>query len=222
MTTGAGIQFVPFPANAGSPEVGPRAREIQELWFNLSRLRWSSLVVVPADEGLSGEGVARSLAEVGSRLRDTPVTAILASSMDYESARFLADLNVRVRDHRGDVERAPAVEVASRPVVTPPPAGHVPPPGGAPDADGGEDAPSTGRTEASGSTHHRDASLLPPVGQVVVAIQPVIVEPLGVAIAHAADAVVLCVKLGQTRMRSVRKTLELVGPARHVSAILVR
>jgi hypothetical protein len=210
----AGIQFVPYPAHSQAPEVGARAREIQELWFNLARLRWASLVVIPAGEGISAEGIARSLADVGSRLRDSPVTAILASSMDYESARFLADLELRVRDHRTPVDMPPAVDLDAREVVGSASTGDAP----AEPSDRAEPS----RAAAASAARMRDASMLPPVGQVIVAIQPIFVEPLGVAIAHAADAVLLCVKLGDTRLRSVRKTLEMIGHTRSVSALLVR
>jgi hypothetical protein len=213
--TGPGIQFVPFPAHAQAPEVGPHARQIQELWFSLARLRWSSLVIIPAEEGISGEAIARSLADVGSRLRDAPVTAILASSMDYDSARFLADLELRVRDHRGgaDVPQGSTVDAEFRRPA--PGRSGAEAPREVPAPDFGPAGPERGGDGEGGAS-------LPPVGQIVVAIQPVTVEPLGVAIAHAADAVLVCVKLGETRMKSVRRTLELVGPARSVSALIVR
>lgn len=58
--------------------------------------------------------------------------------------------------------------------------------------------------------------------QVIVAIPPVLEDPLGVAIAHAADAAVLCVEVGKTRIGSARRTIELVGRERFVGSILLR
>ncbi len=69
--------------------VRDRAREgeFQGLWFRLARSNWTSLVLVPADEGLSAAGVATALADVGRRLRNTPVTfLVMAGSIDYASA----------------------------------------------------------------------------------------------------------------------------------------
>ncbi|MEI6226945.1 MAG: hypothetical protein WCS72_19575, partial [Deltaproteobacteria bacterium] len=59
----------------------------QGLWFTLSRSRWTSLAIVPADAGESAAGLATALADVGRRLRNTPVTfLVMAGSVDYASA----------------------------------------------------------------------------------------------------------------------------------------
>jgi len=50
--------------------------------------------------------------------------------------------------------------------------------------------------------------------QLIVSIPPVVVQPLGVAVARAADLVVLCVTMGDTRVSDVRRTIELVGRER--------
>lgn len=64
-----------------------REGEFQGLWFRLARSNWTSLVLVPADEGLSAAGIATALADVGRRLRNTPVTfLVMAGSVDYASA----------------------------------------------------------------------------------------------------------------------------------------
>jgi hypothetical protein len=60
-----------------------------------------------------------------------------------------------------------------------------------------------------------------PAGRVIVAIQPVTVEPLGLAIAQAADAVIVCVELGRSRLRDVERTVELVGRERLAGCFLV-
>jgi hypothetical protein len=54
-----------------------------------------------------------------------------------------------------------------------------------------------------------------------VALQPVVEEPLGVAIAHAADAVVLCMQMRKSRVASTRRTIELIGQDRIAGAILI-
>ncbi len=58
--------------------------------------------------------------------------------------------------------------------------------------------------------------------QVIIALPPVLDDPLGVAIAHAADAAVLCVEMKRARLKSARKTIELVGRERFVGSILLR
>ncbi len=60
-----------------------------------------------------------------------------------------------------------------------------------------------------------------PEAQVIVALPPVITEPLGVAIAHAADLVVLCVEMGRTRTPDVQGSLDLLGHDRVSGAILL-
>jgi len=47
--------------------------------------------------------------------------------------------------------------------------------------------------------------------EVIVAIQPVTVEPLGLAIVQAADAALLCVSMGRSHLSDVRKALDLIG-----------
>lgn len=188
----------------GAPPVshGTPSRDVQQLWLNLATRRWSSLVLVPVDAEFSAASIATSLADVGSRLRDSPVTAIVADGMDYESARILADLQLRARDHL-DAPQPPPAEDPVEVDVNPPP-----------DAQGDGQAGPGGAGRPGRSTPRRS-------GQVVVAIQPVVVEPLGVAIAHAADAVVLCVQMGRSRLAAARKTLELIGPGRITGAFLV-
>jgi hypothetical protein len=144
----------------------PPGREFQELWFALARQSWRSMVLVPADEGASAAATATSLAEVGRRLREAPVTFfIVADPLDYSSAAHLA------------------ASVAS-----------------------------TDQAVGAG---------VAPAGRVIVAIQPVVVEPLGVAVAQAADAAVLCVELGRTRLAAARRTIDLVGRDRIAGCILI-
>ncbi|HET9554969.1 MAG TPA: hypothetical protein VFP50_18530 [Anaeromyxobacteraceae bacterium] len=60
-----------------------------------------------------------------------------------------------------------------------------------------------------------------PAGRVIVAIQPVTVEPLGLAIAQAADAVIVCIELGRSKLRDVERTVALVGRERLAGCFLV-
>ena len=155
------------PAEAPAAELAPASpstvnREFQELWFTLVRKNWKSIVLVPADEGLSVGPIAQALAEVGGKLRDGAVTAIVEDRLDYASAARIAAI------------------VASKSSG-----------GGAP-------------------------------AEVIVAIQPVVVEPLGLAVAQAADAVVLCFEMTRTRLSAARRTIELIGRDRIAGTFLVR
>ena len=144
----------------------PRALEshYQSLWFTLVRSHWTSLVLVPADEGDSAAGIATALADVGRRLRKTPVTfLVMAGSIDYASAgKFVS-------------------EVAGK---------------------GGQ------------------ASDGPPTSRVIIAVPPVIVEPLALAVTDAADAVALYVRKGSTHSDAAARTIELVGRERIMGCVL--
>jgi hypothetical protein len=180
-----------LPARADSEAP---SREYQELWFSMARLPWASLVLVPADHGGSAAEVATALADFGSKLRDTPVTAIVANRMDYASARALADLQPRLRSGPPERPWLASVEVEARPVDP---------------------------VRAAAGGPHRDPPV-PPMGRAIIAVQPVVDDPLGIAIAQAADAVVLCVELGKTRMPAARRTIALIGAERVIGAVLVR
>jgi hypothetical protein len=186
-------QFEMLPGGLPAPgdEARPR-REYQELWFSLARLHWASVVLVPADHGGSAVEVATSLADVGTRLRDTPVTAIVANRVDYAAARALADLQPRL--HRAGPWRS-GPELEAHP------------------------APGAGERGPEGAVHQGFA--MPPIGRAIIAIQPVVDEPLGVAVAQAADAVVLCVRLCSSRLGAARRTIELIGAERVIGAVLV-
>lgn len=171
-------------------------REIYELWFTLARRQWRSLVLVPTDTGMSVAEFATALAEVGSRLRDSPVTAVVAEDMSYESARNLSNVHGLIAESAnrwllGSIEAEAKVTLAVKEAD-----------------DAGPSVPGP-----------RPMS---PFGQVVIAIRSVLEQPLGVAVAQAADAVVLCVALGGSRMKSARRTLQLVGPERVVGTLLLR
>jgi hypothetical protein len=136
----------------------------QSLWFTLIRSNWHSLVLVPADEGDSAAGIATALADVGRRLRKTPVTfLVMAGSIDYASAgKFVSAV-----------------------------AGS-----------GGQ------------------ASDGPPTSRVIIAVPPVIVEPLALAVTDAADAVALYVRKGRSHSEAAARTIELVGRERFMGCVL--
>lgn len=162
------IYKVETPPKAKAPKgEGPPAREIQALWFALTRRRWTSLALVPVDDGGSAAGIATSLADVGRRLRDAPVTFfVMADPIDYASAGKLI------------------AAVAA-----------------------------TG----NGSTALSTA----PAGRVIVAVQPVTVEPLGLAVTQGADAVVLCLERGRSRLAAARRTIDLIGRDRIAGCLLI-
>lgn len=176
----------------GSSSPGP---QYQELWFAIAQRPWASLVLVPADVGQSAGPIAKALAEVGTRLRDAPVNAIIAESIDYAAARSLSELQPRLRngsrwDGCVDIEATPAAAIEAQPI------------------------------DACVPQH--EATLMPPFGRAIIAVRPVISEPLGIAIAHAADAVVICLQLGASRTAATRRTIELIGTDRIMGVFIVR
>jgi hypothetical protein len=189
---------------AASPEVG-NLREYQELWFSLRKRDWMSVVLVPADPGGSAANIGKALADIGSRLSEIPVTAISASSMGYDSAFALADLQQHVvRDWRSHVEPTPAIDVTGRVISHHSPAAKP------------EDEPpvrSGGKTETLAAA---------PTARLINAIPPVISEPLGLAAAHSADAIVIVVEVGRTRLADARRTVELIGRERIAGCFIVR
>jgi hypothetical protein len=187
------------PASAAADDNTHRP-EYQELWMALARRRWTSLVVVPADGECSSADVAKSLADVGKELVEDPVTAIAVSRLGYDSARALSDLQQYVDRARQTGERTPApaeaniVDVSARPVD---------PSGAPPDGAG-------------------TALALIPNARLVISIPPVVNEPLGLAVAQSADAVLLTFDLGKTRLSEARRTIELIGRDRIIGCFIVR
>ena len=59
-------------------------------------------------------------------------------------------------------------------------------------------------------------------GEVIVAVDPVVDNPLGIAIALAADAVLVTIELGVTDLASARRTVEMVGRERLLGCVVVR
>lgn len=91
-------------------------------------------------------------------------------------------------------------------------------------ADGPSEAEPAAREYASAvqvvASATRTNGARPPSGKVIVAIQPVVVEPLGLAVTQAADTVVLCIEMGRTHLKSARRTIELVGRERIAGCLI--
>jgi hypothetical protein len=174
--------------------------EYLQLWMTLARRSWDSVVLIPADPDGSTADVARSLADVGQRLSFAPLTAITMSALEYGSALALADLQQHMeRGRQQPPAREPLVEVAGR-VVTP----SEEEPGPFPQARDGK------------------ALAFAPPARLVISVPSVIAEPLGLAVAHHADLILVSVHMGRSRLANVRRTVELVGRDRIAGCFLVR
>jgi hypothetical protein len=57
--------------------------------------------------------------------------------------------------------------------------------------------------------------------RIVISIESVLSNPLGIGIAQAADAVVLCVRKGRTKIAAARRTIELIGRERFVGSVVL-
>jgi hypothetical protein len=176
-------------------------RAYLDLWFALARRPWMSLVLVPGHPGISADESARMLAEVGQKVSGNPVRAITMSSLDYGTALALADLQDQVRrlaDEFSQGPRANEVRAIEVPAV-------------------GSDP------ESAPGNHSSGVSLVAPMpSRFVIAIPSLIAEPLGLAATQSADAVVLLVELGKSRMADVRRMVEQVGRERIVGCFLVK
>jgi hypothetical protein len=172
-------------------------REFQEFWFRLARKDWRSVVLVPADAGESAANAARSLADVGKQLHDLPVTLfIMANQLDYWPAVQIVTTAASTDDGSGAPPAASdSLDYASALTVA-----------------------SAASTELSSRPPPPER---PPAGKVIVAVHPVVVEPLGLAVTQAADAIVICVEMGHTRLASARRTIELVGRARIAGCLII-
>ncbi len=172
----------------------PDRRDVLELWMALSRFEWKSLVLVPTDPASSPEALARWLAEIGKRLTFGTVNAISVDSLEYGSALALADLQQHVVSERPP----PAPVIVAPPVV---------------EAGMGAAPPAPPPTEA--------LMRIPPT-RLIISIPPVIREPLGIPAAREADAVIVCLRLGTSRVPDLRRTVQLIGREKIVGTVLLR
>jgi hypothetical protein len=170
---------------------GVPCRDYYHLWFALATRAWRSAVLVPAGR------------------RETAAAAEAASAL-AAAGRLLHELPVTLFIMSSAEEYATAVEfvnvAASREEAARQGTAAAP------------DLASAVHLVASAATTPRTSP--PPSGKVIVAIQPVIEEPLGLAVTQAADVVVLCAERGVTRMKSVRRTIELIGRGRIAGCLL--
>ena len=72
--------------NARGSRKHDSAAELRELWFAITRRRWTTLVMIPAHEGGSALSLAYELVEAGSALRRKPIELISAEGMDLTTA----------------------------------------------------------------------------------------------------------------------------------------
>jgi hypothetical protein len=202
-------------------------RDYLELWINLARRDWGSLVLLPADRDGSTAEIANALADIGQRLSYGPVTAITVSSLEYGSALALADLQQHVeRERKGWGRNAQTVTVTpatSAAPSAPGPAVEVSPSAPSTPPAQNPGAPEQPRPDpASGESAPTEALVVVPPARLIISVPPVVTEPLGLAAVEGADAVVLAVRMHRSRMVDVRRTIALLGRNRVPGCFLVR
>jgi hypothetical protein len=168
------------------------SRDFQELWFATRRRKWRSLVVAPASPGSSVLHIAQALAEVGSAIRMSPVQLINAEGMDLDRIARL------VQDISGEAKAEVKGEPQPPPVWTSGPAG----------------ASAAGKDVAARSGPAERAT--------IIAIEAVAQNPLLLPLALAADAVLLCLEIGRTKLDDAHHAVELIGRDRIIGTVLLR
>ncbi len=126
----------------------------EKIWLATQRRPWRSLAVIPAGPGAFTLGVARALADVGSRHLGLPVRVTDATGVTL--SRLEASLS-ELRARRG-----------------------------------------------------------------IVALGPVLERPASLALARAADAVVLCLVLGESAISGAQQTIDEVGRERFLGSVLLK
>ena len=58
-------------------------------------------------------------------------------------------------------------------------------------------------------------------GRLIIAIPPVVSEPLGLAVTEVVDAIVLCVERGESRVRYAERTVKMVGRDRIIGSLML-
>jgi hypothetical protein len=61
----------------------------------------------------------------------------------------------------------------------------------------------------------------PPSSRVIVAVPPVVADPLALAVTDSADAVVICVRAGATHLAAADRTIEMIGRDRIVGCVML-
>jgi hypothetical protein len=192
----------------------PTSLDLQQLWFGMLRRRaWSSLAVVPADAETSAVLIARGLATVGERYLGQRLTFIVPAEVTSPDELLSpgtsplaiaggqgVDLEAVMGSAEGGIGVAEAVERTIARVVS----------------------RSSNRLFAHRTDPGDFAEVAMPHPRVIVALEPVVANPFGIAVALASDAALLCLTLGETRLDSARRTVELIGPERFVGCAVVR
>jgi hypothetical protein len=169
------------------------SRDFQELWFATRRRKWRSLVVVPASPGSSALHIAQALGEVGSAIRMSPVQVINAEGMDLERiARVVSDIT-------GELKAEGKGDPQAASAWTSGPAGA---------SAAGKDVTAARSGPAERAT--------------IIAIEAVAQNPLLLPLALAADAVLLCVEVGRTKLDDAHHAVELIGRDRIIGTVLLR
>jgi hypothetical protein len=137
--------------------------DLQQLWFQLHRREWSSLVLVPAEPGNSAAGLTTMLGRVGTTISHSAPKVVNAERMAPAAIRELI------------------VHLVNPPVLV---------------------SPDDQR-------------------RVLISIDSVLSNPLAIGVAQAADAVVLCVRKGRTKIAAARRTIELIGRERFVGSVVL-
>jgi hypothetical protein len=199
------------------PGADPVSVDLEQLWFAMLRRRaWSSLAVVPADAGASARAaaatVARGLAAVGERHLGRRVTLIVTGEV--------AAMDAMLSGHTSPpIAALPAEEL--EPVLVPSP-GRI----ALPEAVETRIARIVSRDWRLPFAHHHDlgglAETPPAPAPVIVSLEPVVSNPLGIAVALAADAALLCITLGETLLASAKRTVDLIGPERFIGSVVLR
>lgn len=60
------------------------------------------------------------------------------------------------------------------------------------------------------------------LGQSIIAIDSVVTDPAGIAVALAADAVLLCLELGKSDIASAQRTVQLIGREHFIGCVIVK
>lgn len=193
----------PTRAEGETPPPEPSA-DYKELWFRLSaRWPWASLVLVPAAPDGTVEDVAHMLAEVGQRVSDIPVEVVAVNSLKDGSAVALADLQESHWRRYGAARHVATVVTGD-------------------EEDGDEAAAPLGPNLARLPPRAGQAIVVPPTKRIILAIPPVVTEPLGLAAMQHADVVIVCVEAGRTQLAHARRTVELIGRDRVSGCFLMR
>lgn len=174
-------------------------------------------MLAPADPNGSADELAKALADAGQHLSDHPVSAVSSQVLGPASVRALAALAAHFRDRRAtsrpandpfDVDRLLTPHDGFGPVRS-----AAPP--GPPALEEG-----AGANDAEDPVAALQAAALP-TGQLIIAIPSVLSQPLGIAVARAADFVLLAVELGETRLADVSRSTDVIGREHILGTCLV-